>query len=97
MKYYFEIRSYLFCCGHTHLECFRRKPNGAVWLFYVTSDMDAKLLVCNLADPGLLLALKNTLIIAGGAALVGPLVFSSIAYILVRTNLPGRALLDALC
>jgi len=50
-----------------------------------------------LSNPALLLALKNTLIVAGSAALVGPLVFSFIAYILVRTRLPGRALLDALC
>jgi iron(III) transport system permease protein len=50
-----------------------------------------------LNDPRLLQALKNTLIIAGSAALVGPILFSFIAYALVRTRLPGRAILDAIC
>lgn len=50
-----------------------------------------------LADPRLILALKNTLIIAGIAALIGPILFSLIAYILVRTRLPGRSILDAIC
>jgi len=49
------------------------------------------------SDPRLLLALKNTLIIAGSAALVGPFLFSLIAYILVRTKLPGRSILDSVC
>jgi iron(III) transport system permease protein len=50
-----------------------------------------------LTDPRLLLALKNTIIIAGSAALIGPVVFSLVAYILVRTKLPGRSILDAIC
>jgi iron(III) transport system permease protein len=50
-----------------------------------------------LNDPRLMLALKNTLIIAGSAALIGPLVFSLVAYVLVRTRLPGRSILDAIC
>ena len=50
-----------------------------------------------LGDPRLLLALKNTVIIAGSAALIGPAIFSLIAYVLVRTRLPGRAILDAIC
>jgi len=50
-----------------------------------------------LTDPRLILALKNTLIIAGSAALIGPILFSLIAYILVRTRLPGRSILDAIC
>lgn len=48
-------------------------------------------------DPRLLQALKNTLIIAGSAALVGPILFSLIAYVLVRTRLPGRPILDTIC
>lgn len=48
-------------------------------------------------DPRLLQALKNTLIIAGSAAVVGPILFSLIAYVLVRTKLRGRAILDAIC
>ena len=50
-----------------------------------------------LSDPRLILALKNTLIIAGCAALIGPVLFSLVAYILVRTRLPGRSILDAIC
>lgn len=50
-----------------------------------------------LSDPRLMLALKNTLIVAGSAALIGPILFSLIAYILVRTRLPGRLILDAIC
>jgi iron(III) transport system permease protein len=50
-----------------------------------------------LDNPDLLLALKNTLIIATSAALLGPLLFSIIAYVLVRTRLPGRSILDAIC
>ena len=50
-----------------------------------------------LTDPRLLLALKNTLIIAASAALIGPILFSLIAYILVRTKLFGRSILDAIC
>jgi len=50
-----------------------------------------------LSDPRLVLALKNTLIVAGSAALIGPILFSLIAYVLVRTRLPGRAILDAIC
>ncbi|MBI3061158.1 MAG: ABC transporter permease subunit, partial [Deltaproteobacteria bacterium] len=41
--------------------------------------------------------LENTLIVAGSAALIGPILFSLIAYILVRTRLPGRSILDAIC
>lgn len=48
-------------------------------------------------DPRLLQALKNTLIIAGSAAVVGPILFSLIAYVLVRTRLPGRSILDSIC
>jgi iron(III) transport system permease protein len=50
-----------------------------------------------LSNPGLVLAFKNTIIIAGTAALVGPFLFSLVAYVLVRTRLPGRTVLDAIC
>ncbi len=50
-----------------------------------------------LNDQGLLRAFTNTMIIAGAAALVGPFLFSLVAYVLVRTRLPGRSLLDSLC
>ena len=44
-----------------------------------------------LNDPRLMLALQNTLIIAVVSAVVGPILFSLIAYIIVRTRLPGGA------
>jgi iron(III) transport system permease protein len=50
-----------------------------------------------LTDPRILLALKNTLIIAGSAAVFGAFFFSLIGYILVRTKLPGRGILDSIC
>ncbi len=49
------------------------------------------------SDPRLMLALKNTLIIAVVSAVVGPVLFSLIAYIIVRTRLPGRSILDSVC
>jgi iron(III) transport system permease protein len=47
-----------------------------------------------LADPVFLKALRTTLVLATTAAIVSPLLFSLIAYILVRTKLPGRNALD---
>ena len=47
-----------------------------------------------LSDPVFVKALRTTLILATTAALVSPLMFSVIAYILVRTRLPGRNILD---
>ena len=50
-----------------------------------------------LSDPRILQGLHNTLIVAVSAGLVGALVFSLIGYVLVRTKLPGRSLLDSIC
>jgi iron(III) transport system permease protein len=50
-----------------------------------------------LSDSRITMALQNTLIVAVSAALVGALVFSLIAYVIVRTKLPGRAILDSIC
>ena len=47
-----------------------------------------------LGNPVFLLALETTLIIATTASILSPLLFSVIAYILVRTSLPGRVTLD---
>jgi iron(III) transport system permease protein len=47
-----------------------------------------------LSDSVLLHSLKNTLIMAGSAALFGVFWFSLVAYISVRTRYPGRHLLD---
>ncbi len=47
-----------------------------------------------LADPVFLKALRTTLIISTTAAIGSPFLFSVIAYILVRTRLPGRGALD---
>jgi iron(III) transport system permease protein len=50
-----------------------------------------------LGDPRIVQGLENTLIIAVSAALVGAFFFSLIAYVLVRTKLPGRSTLDSIC
>jgi iron(III) transport system permease protein len=47
-----------------------------------------------LSDPVFMKALRTTMLLAGAAAIVSPLLFSVIGYILVRTRLPGRAILD---
>ena len=41
-------------------------------------------------------AAQNTLVLAATTALISPFLFAIIAYVLVRTKLPGRALLDAM-
>lgn len=50
-----------------------------------------------LTDPRILQGLHNTLIVAVSAGIVGALFFSLIGYILVRTKLPGRGILDTIC
>jgi iron(III) transport system permease protein len=47
-----------------------------------------------LSDPVFLKCLRTTLVLGGTAAVLSPLLFSVLAYILVRTKLPGRNLLD---
>jgi iron(III) transport system permease protein len=47
-----------------------------------------------LTDPVFVKSLRTTLVLATSAALCSPLIFSVIAYLLVRTKLPGRKLLD---
>ena len=47
-----------------------------------------------LTDPVFVKALRTTLTLALTAAILSPLIFSVLAYILVRTRLPGRAALD---
>src|ERR671923_1503776 len=50
-----------------------------------------------LSDPRIVNGLHNTLIVAVSAGLFGALTFSLIGYVLVRTNLPGRSVLDSIC
>jgi len=50
-----------------------------------------------LNDPRIILSLQNTLIISASAAIFGILIFSLIGYVLVRTKLPGRSILDSIC
>jgi iron(III) transport system permease protein len=47
-----------------------------------------------LTDPVFIKALRTTVVLAGSAAILSPLLFSVLAYILVRTRLPGRGVLD---
>jgi iron(III) transport system permease protein len=50
-----------------------------------------------LSDMRILQGLQNTLIVAVSAGVVGAVVFSLIGYVLVRTKLPGRSVLDSIC
>src|SRR5689334_20265899 len=50
-----------------------------------------------LNDPRILQGLQNTLIVAVSAGVVGALAFSLIGYMLVRTKLKGRSVLDTIC
>ena len=45
-------------------------------------------------DPVFLNSLKNTLMLAGGATLIGVLFYALISYAVVRTRFPGRGLTD---
>ena len=47
-----------------------------------------------LNDPVFVKSLRTTLILAMSAAVLSPLIFSLLAYLLVRTRLPGRGVLD---
>jgi iron(III) transport system permease protein len=47
-----------------------------------------------LSDPVFIKALRTTMLLAGTAAVASPLLFSVLAYMLVRTRLPGRGVLD---
>jgi iron(III) transport system permease protein len=47
-----------------------------------------------LSDPVFLDALRTTLVLGATAGVLSPLLFSVIAYILVRTRMPGRGALD---
>jgi iron(III) transport system permease protein len=47
-------------------------------------------------DPIFLRSLKNTLVLGMGAALIGTLLYALISYMIVRTHLPGRRLIDIL-
>ncbi len=60
--------------------------------FVLGFTLDHWKLVLN--DPVFLKSLRSTLVLGGSAAIISPLLFSLLAYILVRTKLPGRNLLD---
>lgn len=49
-----------------------------------------------LSDRGFMRALITTLTLALGTSIVSPLIFSIVAYVLVRTKWPGRGMLDAI-
>jgi len=48
------------------------------------------------ADPVFLRSLKNTLILGLGSAVVGTLLYALTSYMIVRTRLPGRGVIDIL-
>jgi iron(III) transport system permease protein len=47
-------------------------------------------------DPVFLRSVKNTIFLGLGAALAGSLMYALISYLIVRTNLPGRGVIDVL-
>jgi iron(III) transport system permease protein len=47
-------------------------------------------------DPVFLRSLKNTVVMGFGAAFVGTMVYALISYLIVRSHLPGRGLIDVL-
>jgi iron(III) transport system permease protein len=49
-----------------------------------------------LREPMFVDALQTTLLLSGATAIVSPLIFSVVAYVLVRTKWPGRYLLDTI-
>lgn len=49
-----------------------------------------------LADPSFLRALQNSVLAGLATALLGPFLFSMVAYLIARTRLPGRGTLDAM-
>ena len=49
-----------------------------------------------LTDPVFLRSLKNTILFALGAAILGTLVYALISYLIVRTRVPGRGVIDVL-
>jgi len=49
-----------------------------------------------LSDRGFMRALITTVIMASSTAIVSPVLFSIVAYVLVRTNWPGKSLLDSI-
>ncbi len=49
-----------------------------------------------LVDPGFLRALQTTLILASATGILSPIIFSLVAYVLVRTNWPGKGILDSI-
>ncbi|HSK29997.1 MAG TPA: ABC transporter permease subunit, partial [Candidatus Limnocylindria bacterium] len=48
------------------------------------------------ADPIFLRSLKNTLVLGTAAAVLGTLLYAFLSYLIVRSRLPGRGLIDAL-
>jgi iron(III) transport system permease protein len=48
------------------------------------------------ADPIFLRSLKNTLVLGVAAAVLGTLIYSLLSYLIVRSRLPGRGIIDVL-
>ncbi len=65
--------------------------------FHLPKTWTLEYWIAALNDPRIIQGLQNTLIVAVSAALFGALFFSLVGYILVRTKLPGRSVLDSIC
>jgi iron(III) transport system permease protein len=48
------------------------------------------------ADPIFLRSLKNTMVLGLAAAILGTLIYALLSYLIVRTRLPGRGIIDVL-
>ncbi len=65
--------------------------------FHLPKTWTLEYWIAALKDPRIIQGLQNTLIVAVSAGVFGALAFSLIGYVLVRTKLPGRSVLDSIC
>ncbi|HXK29394.1 MAG TPA: iron ABC transporter permease [Candidatus Binatia bacterium] len=64
--------------------------------FDVEKPWTARHWIGALTDPVFLRSLKNTIVLGLGAAMFGTLVYALISYLIVRTRVPGRGVIDIL-
>ena len=72
----------------TFMECFGHFDLEKVWTSRHWTGV--------FTDPIFLRSVKNTILLGLGAAILGALVFALLGYLIVRTHLPGRGLIDVL-
>jgi len=72
----------------TFMECFGHFDLEKVWTSRHWTGV--------FTDPIFLRSLKNTIILGLGAAILGALAFALLGYLIVRTQIPGRGIIDIL-